>query len=205
MASKILIKEIRPHVKLYRDPKTGIAWVEDGTAGVGYSAHPNIKAFSGWGSSGNPSQRVRAWAQGGRVVKSHGFLYNIDSVMGIENALDQVAAANCMCGGYHGSWRGGEIVDLVSQSGPRPHEEQKRKIRKAVRSKQSATRLSCAGMNGRDCTLPVTHVDNRGFVYCSSHGDHRRASGTPCRKMTRAEIKRLEEGGTISYSKKAGR
>lgn len=44
IARKQHIRTIRPHVRLYRDRQTGIAWVEDGTTGCGYSCHANIKA-----------------------------------------------------------------------------------------------------------------------------------------------------------------
>ncbi len=65
--------------------------------------------------------------------------------------------------------------------------------------RSSAKTLACDMKN--DCKDHVTHIDNKGFVYCSSHGAQRRMNGTPCRKMSRAEIKRLEEGGTISYTR----
>lgn len=40
--AKKLIKEIRPYVKLYRDTNNGIAWIEDGSTGLGISVHPNL-------------------------------------------------------------------------------------------------------------------------------------------------------------------
>jgi hypothetical protein len=51
----------------------------------------------------------------------------------------------------------------------------------------------------RDCTRTVTHIDNKGFVYCTSHGENRRTNGTPCRKMRPSEIEKLESGQTIRY------
>ena len=57
--------------------------------------------------------------------------------------------------------------------------------------------LSCDMV--RSCTAPVTHIDNKGWTYCEVHGPLRRAHGTPCRKMTAAEIKKLESGQTIPY------
>ena len=33
---KQFIRQIEEHVNLYRDNKTGIAWVEDGRTGLGY-------------------------------------------------------------------------------------------------------------------------------------------------------------------------
>ena len=39
---KQLIRHVQPHIDLYTDPDSGLAWVENGTAGVAHSAHPNI-------------------------------------------------------------------------------------------------------------------------------------------------------------------
>ena len=40
--AKRFIKEVKPYCNLYIDDKTGIAWIEDGTMGIGHSVHPNI-------------------------------------------------------------------------------------------------------------------------------------------------------------------
>ena len=48
------------------------------------------------------------------------------------------------------------------------------------------------------CTSTVTHVDNKGFVYCASHGEQRKAYCS-CRKLKPAEIKKLQARQTISY------
>jgi hypothetical protein len=48
------------------------------------------------------------------------------------------------------------------------------------------------------CTSPVTHVDEKGYVYCTPHGIGRRAYNR-CRKLTPSEKKKLERGETISY------
>ncbi len=58
--------------------------------------------------------------------------------------------------------------------------------------------LSCTMES--DCAASVTHIDNKGFVYCRDHGVQRKHH-TPCRKLTRAEYKRLGAGLTISYRK----
>jgi hypothetical protein len=50
------------------------------------------------------------------------------------------------------------------------------------------------------CTCTVTHIDNKGYSYCASHGAARKQS-VPCRKLTRAEIERLKAGLTIRYSR----
>lgn len=46
----------------------------------------------------------------------------------------------------------------------------------------------------RDCPASVTHLDNKGFVYCTEHGIQRRQYGTPCRKLRPWELKRLQRG-----------
>lgn len=94
--SKVLVEIIRPHVKLYRDPKTGIAWVEDGTTGTGHSCHPNIHAT---GSVRGMKQRGH-WGKHDRTVRSHGWIYNIDHSI-VTGDLDAIACAHCNCGGVH--------------------------------------------------------------------------------------------------------
>jgi hypothetical protein len=51
----------------------------------------------------------------------------------------------------------------------------------------------------RSCTRPVTHIDNKGWMYCTPHGEQRRTSGKPCRKLRSGEIETLESGRTIRY------
>jgi hypothetical protein len=62
-----------------------------------------------------------------------------------------------------------------------------------------STKLTCDGVEG--CSSPVTHIDTKGYVYCSTHG-RVGYGGRRSRKLTKAEIKTLEAGGTISYQKK---
>lgn len=51
----------------------------------------------------------------------------------------------------------------------------------------------------RGCGAPVTHVDSKGYVYCTKHGAQRKASGTSCRRLTSTEVETLRSGGTIRY------
>jgi hypothetical protein len=46
------------------------------------------------------------------------------------------------------------------------------------------------------CTAPVTHLDNKGYVYCTAHGLDRRA-WRPCRKLRAHELRRLERGEAL--------
>lgn len=94
--SKQLLKQIDEVTELYRDTNTGIAWVENGHTGSGHSAHPNIDV------SGSVSgmKKLGYWGQKDRIVRSHGFYYNIDRVV-ITDDLDKVAAEHCRCGGKH--------------------------------------------------------------------------------------------------------
>lgn len=95
--AKQFLRTIRPHVRLYRDPKTGIAWVENGEAGISHSCHPNI---SRTGSVRGMKSRGY-WGKNDRTVRSHGFIYNID-ICHTSDDLDKVACAECRCGGNHG-------------------------------------------------------------------------------------------------------
>lgn len=43
----------------------------------------------------------------------------------------------------------------------------------------------------KQCPYPVTHVDKKGYVYCTEHGIERRLYQS-CRKLRPWEIRRLE-------------
>lgn len=94
---KVLIKKLAEHVNLYRDPKTGLAWVEDGSTGNGHTAHPSIHASG----SVHGMKKLGYWDKSDRTVQSHGFIYNIDTLI-ITDEYDQIAAEHCRCGGRHG-------------------------------------------------------------------------------------------------------
>lgn len=49
------------------------------------------------------------------------------------------------------------------------------------------------------CKAPVTHIDNKGYVYCTGHGKHRATCGIPCRAMRPGEITKIILGETIKY------
>jgi hypothetical protein len=50
-----------------------------------------------------------------------------------------------------------------------------------------------------DCAEAVTHIDCKGFVYCTKHGAQRKQGGVQCRRLRRAEVGRIEGGGSIRY------
>ncbi len=66
--------------------------------------------------------------------------------------------------------------------------------------------LVCAGMrrgDGNVCLHPVTHIDHKGYVYCTGCGLLRRQSGTPCRKLLMREIHQLQRGEPIPWRSQA--
>lgn len=67
--AKKLIKEIRPYVKLYRDTNNGIAWIEDGSTGLGISVHPNLDKSG----SVTGMKKLGYWDKSDRIVLSHGW------------------------------------------------------------------------------------------------------------------------------------
>ena len=46
------------------------------------------------------------------------------------------------------------------------------------------------------CSQPVTHIDDKGYVYCTHHGIQRR-DWRRCRKLRPHELRRLERGETL--------
>jgi hypothetical protein len=95
-ARKEHIREVRPYVHLYRDPKTGIAWIEDGTSGISVSVHPNIDST---GSIRGMRDRGY-WGKKDRTVRSHGWIYNIDRIVA-SSPDERLVASVCDCGGVH--------------------------------------------------------------------------------------------------------
>lgn len=53
-----------------------------------------------------------------------------------------------------------------------------------------------------ECTATVTHIDEKGWVYCREHGNARKYSHR-CRMLTPSEIKTLTAGGSIRYQREA--
>lgn len=91
---KQFIRKIEEHVNVYRDDKNGIAWIEDGRTGSRISVHSNID------SSGSVSgmKKLGYWKKSDRTIKSHGWIYNIDSfVCDKENDLEMIVADECRC------------------------------------------------------------------------------------------------------------
>jgi hypothetical protein len=48
----------------------------------------------------------------------------------------------------------------------------------------------------RDCACTVTHIDEKGFVYCRDHGVTRK-NYCRCRKLRPAELRALQSGKPI--------
>lgn len=97
LMAKRLLRSIDEERDLYRDDKTGIAWVADRSAGIGHSCHSNIDAS---GSVRGMKDRGY-WNRSDHTVRSHGFIYNIDSLV-VHDEYDEIARQHCRCGGYHG-------------------------------------------------------------------------------------------------------
>lgn len=93
---KQVIKQIDECTTLYRDTRTGIAWVENGRVGLDHSSHPNIDATG----SVRGMKKLGYWRQTDRTVRSNGSIYNIDRVV-VSDELDELARQHCRCGGKH--------------------------------------------------------------------------------------------------------
>ncbi len=60
-------------------------------------------------------------------------------------------------------------------------------------------KLSC-DMLGTVCAEPVTHIDENGWVYCTTHGVQRQKM-MKCRQLTKSEKGRLLAGLPLPYSR----
>lgn len=78
------------------------------------------------------------------------------------------------------------------------------RVRKPRRKKVAhATVMTDAGRvlkcdMSKTCEEPVTHLDDKGFVYCTKHGVQRRGSGHRCRKLAPKELRQLQGGQPIA-------
>jgi hypothetical protein len=50
-----------------------------------------------------------------------------------------------------------------------------------------------------DCTTAVTHMDHKGYFYCTLHAARRKSGGIPTRKLRPTEIKKMEQGVVVGY------
>lgn len=55
--------------------------------------------------------------------------------------------------------------------------------------------LKCDMVEG--CTAPITHIDRKGYVYCTAHGIDRRGT-QPCRKLRAWELRRITSGRPLA-------
>lgn len=60
MTDDILLGEIAPHIQVYRDATTGLAYGKDGSAGIIRTIHPNIAA-SGSAQATSTTSMTRPW------------------------------------------------------------------------------------------------------------------------------------------------
>ena len=93
---KKFIERIGDYTNLYRDDQNGIAWIEDGSTGLGFSVHANI---SRTGSVKGMKDRGY-WRKSDRTIRSHGWIYNIDTFVCDKNSkLEMIVADACRCQG----------------------------------------------------------------------------------------------------------
>lgn len=56
--------------------------------------------------------------------------------------------------------------------------------------------LKCDGREG--CDVPVSHIEDKGWIYCTQHALHFRSCGRRLRKLTTKELAVLQEGKPLS-------
>lgn len=94
--AKQFIRDVKPYAKLYRDTTTGIAWIEDVSSGCGWSVHSNIDITG----SVRGMKYLGYWGKKDRTVRSHGYIYNIDTfICDKDNEFQTILANECRCQG----------------------------------------------------------------------------------------------------------
>lgn len=91
-----LIRNVEEFVDLYKDPKTGIAFISNGKTGVRHSAHPNIDSTG----SVRGMKKLGYWGEKDKTVRSNGYIYNVTKKI-VDDMYDQIAADHCTCVGCY--------------------------------------------------------------------------------------------------------
>lgn len=92
------ISDIAPHMHLFQDTITGIAFVEDGLHGMTRTLHPSIDVTG----SATGMKKTGMWEKSDKVVKMRGFKYNIDTyVPDSDSKINEALLTHCKCGGRH--------------------------------------------------------------------------------------------------------
>ena len=86
------IRKLDDTTTLYRDNRTGIAFVRDSVRGCSWSVHPSISTSG----SVNGMRKLGHWEKEDKVVRCHGAYINTSHVV-IDNEYDEILARECMC------------------------------------------------------------------------------------------------------------
>ena len=88
----IVLCEIKEHVTLNRDRKTGLAFIQDGTTGLHHTIHPNID------STGSVSGMIAngPWEKDDIVLSTPYGHYNLSQKV-ITDDYDKIVAQHCLC------------------------------------------------------------------------------------------------------------
>lgn len=89
----MLIREIGPRVRLYRDAETGVAWIQDEKNNV-ISAHPFIGYFEN--ISPETLVNLHIWGRSDRIVNVNGRFFNTD-ICDTDDKLMAITAEECRC------------------------------------------------------------------------------------------------------------
>ena len=87
-----LIRSVGEYANLYRDDRTGIALVSDGSTGLLNSVHPNIDKTG----SVRGMKQLGYWGKADKTVRCGGYIYNISKFV-CDDEYDRIVADECMC------------------------------------------------------------------------------------------------------------
>ena len=91
--AKSLIRKLSEYKTLYRDTTNGLAWIEDTSAGCCISIHANIDASG----SVRGMKNLGYWKKNARTIRSHGYIYNVDSLVVNNNNKAEMLLAETEC------------------------------------------------------------------------------------------------------------
>ncbi len=95
-SAQIKIKDLDDHITLFRDSRSGIAYVKNGKTGEIHTCHPAIDSSG----SVRGMKNLGHWDKKDKVVRSIGMIHNISRSV-ICDEYDEACRASCRCGGNH--------------------------------------------------------------------------------------------------------
>jgi hypothetical protein len=89
---KKYVRKIEPHIDLYKDTRTGLAWAKNSKTGRVISVHPFISARE----SSKGMLSAGFWSRKDKLITTYGRTFNV-SVFNCKDRVEAIIADTCEC------------------------------------------------------------------------------------------------------------